>query len=68
MKNEITGNIDAAAEAIITTRDFCGSERQAVKDFCADNNIEFSNNFFCLAIDVADQKWAASQIAAGVIR
>ncbi len=67
-KQEMTGHIEAAAEAIITTRDFCGNERQAVRDYCSDNNIEFSNNFFCSAIDVADQNWAASQIAAGVMR
>ena len=68
METDITAHIDTAAEAIITTRDFCGNERQSVKDYCFDNNIEFSNDFFCSAIGIADQKWSASQIAAGVIR
>lgn len=56
-----------AAEVVLTTRDFCGNEREAVQDYCFDNNIVFSEEFFCSAIDLADQKWAESQIAAGVI-
>jgi len=31
--------INNAVEAIITTRDFCGNEKQAVKDLCADEGL-----------------------------
>ena len=66
--SEIKAQFTAAAEVILTTRDFCGNEREAVQDYCFDNNILFSEEFFCSAIDIADQKWAADQIAAGVMR
>lgn len=68
MKTNIMQHIKAAANTITSTRDFCGNELEAVKDYCCDNNIEFSKNFFCSAMGVADQNWAADQIAAGVMR
>ena len=32
--------IDSAIDAIINARDFCGDERRAVRDLCADEGVQ----------------------------
>lgn len=65
----ITQNmIDAAAERIVNTRDFCGNELEAVRDFWADNGIAKADGLRVegLVFVRANELWAESQKAAGV--
>ena len=50
--------IDNAVELIINTRDFCGNEKQAVKDFCADEGIEDWRKVWGIANFRANARWS----------
>jgi hypothetical protein len=56
----------AAVQTIITTRDFCGNELEAFKDFCADEGVPFSVAAFKAAKFRANNEWRNCQKAAGV--
>lgn len=60
--------IESAANRILSTRDFCGRELDAVKDFCDDNNIPFSLNFYNKAQIKANEVWNQCRRAAGVVK
>lgn len=59
--------IDAAVETIITTRDFCGNEREAVRDFAIDNGFKADwQKIHGIAAFRANARWNAFKRAAGV--
>jgi len=59
--------VSAAAKTIITTRDFCGDEREAVRDFAIDNGFKADwQKLHKLATFRANNRWRNCQKAAGV--
>jgi len=58
--------IDNAIELIINTRDFCGNEKQAIKDYCADENISDWQKIYRIANFRANARWNQYKIEAGV--
>jgi hypothetical protein len=58
--------ISNAVDLIINTRDFCGNEKQAVKDFCADEKIADWRKVYGIANFRANALWNQYQKDAGV--
>jgi hypothetical protein len=58
--------IDNAVDLIINTRDFCGNERQAVRDYCADEKINDWQKVYKIANFRANARWNQYKIEAGV--
>lgn len=58
--------IEGAIDAIITTRDFCGDEREAVRDYCADLEQPHWQTVYRIANFRANARWNTFQKAAGV--
>lgn len=58
--------IAEATKAIINTRDFCGNEKEAVRDVCADNGIKEWMPVYKAANFRANAEWNACKKAAGV--
>ena len=58
--------IDNAVDLIINTRDFCGNERQAVRDYCADEKINDWQKVYKIANFRANARWNQYKIDAGV--
>ncbi len=58
--------IDNAIELIINTRDFCGNEKQAIKDYCVDENISDWQKVYHIANFKANAKWNQYKKDAGV--
>jgi hypothetical protein len=58
--------ISNAVDLIINTRDFCGNEKQAVKDFCAEENIDDWRKVYGIANFRANALWNQYQKDAGV--
>lgn len=61
-------NKNRAARAVLNTRDFCGDERQALKDFCAENSVELTEDFQRSVFSIVETTWKQSQFKAGVNR
>ena len=58
--------IDHAIDIIINTRDFCGDEKQAVRDLCADEGVQDWQKVWRIANFRANAKWNAFKKQAGV--
>lgn len=58
--------IDNAVDLLINTRDFCGNERQAVRDYCADEKINDWQKVYKIANFRANARWNQYKIEAGV--
>lgn len=58
--------IDGAVDVIIATRDFCGDEREAVRDYCADLQLRSWKTVYRVANFRANARWNQFQKAAGV--
>jgi len=58
--------ISNAVDLIINTRDFCGDEKQAVKDFCAEEKIADWRKVYGIANFRANALWNQYQKDAGV--
>jgi hypothetical protein len=58
--------IQNAVDLIINTRDFCGNEKQAVKDFCAEENISDWTKVYSIANFRANAVWNQYKKDAGV--
>jgi hypothetical protein len=59
--------IDGAVETIITTRDFCGNEAEAVRDFAIENGFKADwKKIHSIANFRANSRWNAFKRAAGV--
>jgi hypothetical protein len=56
-----------AAHAVITARDFCGDERQALRDW-QDDNGRLTSDERLQVLDLVETIWADSQRQAGVRR
>lgn len=63
IKTEI---IEQAVDLIINTRDFCGDEKQAVKDYCADEKISDWKKVWSIANFRANAVWNQYKKDAGV--
>lgn len=63
IKTEI---IEQAVDLIINTRDFCGDEKQAVKDYCADEKISDWQKVWSIANFRANAVWNQYKKDAGV--
>ena len=61
-------NKNRAAWAVLNTRDFCGDERQALKDFCSENSVELTEDFLRSVFSIVEATWQQSQNKAGVNR
>ena len=72
MARQIRGNpgdsdlIDGAVDVIINTRDFCGNEKQAVRDYCFENKVSDCKGLYRMAMAKANLKWNAYRREAGV--
>jgi len=60
-------HIDSAIEAVLATRDFCGDERQAIKDIEGDFVIRFTEIEKRCISRAVELQWKESQSAAGVV-
>ena len=59
--------IDQAVTIIITTRDFCGNEAEAVKDFACENGFKAEwKKIHGIANFRANKRWNSFKRAAGV--
>ena len=58
--------IDNAVELIINTRDFCGNEKQAIRDFCHEEKITDWKKVYGIANFRANAKWNQFKKDAGV--
>ena len=58
--------INNAVDLIINTRDFCGDEKQAVRDFCADEGIKDWLKVYRIANFRANAQWNQYKKDAGV--
>jgi hypothetical protein len=58
--------IDNAVDLIINTRDFCGDEKRAIKDFCSDEGIADWQKVWRIANFRANAQWNRHQKDAGV--
>ena len=65
MKQFNTEIMQGAIDAIITARDFCGNEPQAVRDYAADNGILNQwHKLYAFALPLADAQYNQYRIAA----
>ncbi len=55
-----------AAQVLLTTRDFCGDERAAFVDWCADNNIRPTSAAYSFVCFEVNRQWRLNQRAANV--
>lgn len=63
--------ITEATDAIISARDFCGDEKEAVRDVLADHNIRDRadrNKVWGIAKARANKAWNRARVEAGVTR
>lgn len=58
--------IDGAVDVIINTRDFCGDEREAVRDYCADLQQAHWQTVYRIANFRANARWNSFKKLAGV--
>lgn len=59
--------VESAVEVILNTRDFCGNEREAVRDLCADLGMTLEwQKIYMEALVQANQRWEACRRHAGV--
>lgn len=58
----------ALAQILVNTRDFCGNELGAAKQYCADERIDINSGIYREALVEADNIWAKARIDAGVIK
>lgn len=63
MTNE---QFQSAALAICNSREMCGDEVEAFRDWCADEGIKFSRGLYSQANFAAGQLWRSYQKAANV--
>lgn len=60
--------LEHAAEVLIRTRDFCGDEREAFIEWCADNNLRPTKAAYSFVRFEVNRQWRVFQRAAGVER
>lgn len=59
-------NLESLVATLVNTRDFCGNERQAAKDWFADEGIAFDKGVYRAASILAGVLWRQSQRDAGM--
>lgn len=62
------GQTKTLAQILINTRDFCGNELGAAKQYCTDEKIDINSGIYREALVEADNIWAKARIDAGVIK
>jgi len=60
-------HIDAVADEIVNTRDFCGNERNALLTYQLENGIVFTPTECVIIAHTVEGTWKGSQVAAGVV-
>jgi hypothetical protein len=58
--------IENAIELILNTRDFCGDEKEAIRDYCHDEKIADWKKVYSIANFRANAKWNQFKKDAGV--
>lgn len=58
--------LNAAVDLILNTRDFCGDEKQAIRDFCADEGLNDWRQVWQKANFRANAEWNYFKKQAGV--
>jgi hypothetical protein len=53
--------VEDLSSVILNTRDFCGNERDACKDHCADEGVILTDELFNQALKEADEVWNKSK-------
>jgi hypothetical protein len=53
--------LQEAVEIVLNTRDFCGAERTALKDFAADIGIKLTVQDECKVFDLVNDAWKTSK-------
>lgn len=67
MKQHISERqINDAVELVLNTRDFCGNEKEAIQDFCADEGIKDWHKVWSIANFRANNVWNNFKKTAGV--
>lgn len=62
-------HIEACAHGVITTRDLCGDEREAINQYASDFNLPYPSGKDLFEIQSkADRMWRSFQQQAGVKR
>jgi hypothetical protein len=59
-------SISHAVEIILNTRDFCGNEKEAIRDFCHDNGLKDWLKVWKIANFRANKQWNDCKREAGV--
>lgn len=59
--------LSQVVEAILATREFCGNEREAARDCCAEIGIPFTHELYARALSAAEEGWRVIQRAADVM-
>lgn len=67
MPSRLAGAVNHAAIAIVTTRDFCGDERQAAVEALKEMGSTPSPKVLQMAQRKAERIWSLSQYEAGVV-
>lgn len=58
--------LESIADSIITTRDFCGNEREAAFDTAYDLGVKLTSKGYQAALSIANANWLEYQKLAGV--
>ncbi len=61
-------DINNAVQTIIQTRDFCGDEREALRDWQSENGIRLTAHQKQQVWEDVEKEWSLCQIQAGVKR
>ena len=67
MKNRIESLIVACGDEVVTTREFCGDEHQAMLDFQSDHAVRFHPLEVKRIKAIVNQTWSDMQQQAGVV-
>ena len=60
--------IEQLADAIVSAREFCGNEREALADAAANLKVKLTHNMRQQAFQMAENIWRGFQLDAGVTR
>ena len=68
MNHYYPNQVDGLVEVLVNTRDFCGNELEAAKQYCVDEKLDINSGIYREALIEADKMWDQSRINAGVIK
>lgn len=53
-------DVESAAQLVVNTWDFGGSAMEVIKNYCSEENIEYSEALYMRITEVADNIWQES--------